>query len=37
MKLKVKIKRVKDVKLPKYAKPGDSGFDLVAAEDTVLW
>ncbi|PRT14045.1 dUTP diphosphatase [Bacillus toyonensis] len=37
MKLRVKIKRVKDVKLPKYAKPGDSGFDLVAAEDTVIW
>ncbi|MEM5609251.1 dUTP diphosphatase [Bacillus toyonensis] len=37
MKLRVKIKRVKDVKLPKYAKPGDSGFDLVATEDTVIW
>ncbi|PEF77680.1 dUTP diphosphatase [Bacillus toyonensis] len=37
MKLRVKIKRVKDVKLPKYAKTGDSGFDLVAAEDTVIW
>ncbi|PGV52356.1 dUTP diphosphatase [Bacillus cereus] len=37
MKLRVKIKRVKDVKLPKYAKLGDSGFDLVAAEDTVIW
>ncbi|PEU21539.1 deoxyuridine 5'-triphosphate nucleotidohydrolase [Bacillus wiedmannii] len=37
MNLRVKIKRVKDVKLPKYAKPGDSGFDLVAAEDVILW
>ncbi|WP_324627910.1 dUTP diphosphatase, partial [Bacillus paranthracis] len=30
-------KRVKDVELPKYAKSGDSGFDLVAAEDTIIW
>ncbi|MGG5770731.1 dUTP diphosphatase [Bacillus wiedmannii] len=37
MKLRVKIKRVKDVELPKYAKSGDSGFDLVAAEDTIIW
>ncbi|PHF89972.1 dUTP diphosphatase [Bacillus wiedmannii] len=37
MKLRVKIKRLKDVELPKYAKPGDSGFDLVAAEDTIIW
>lgn len=37
MDLRVKIKRVKDVELPKYAKPGDSGFDLVAAEDTIIW
>ncbi|HHB1907097.1 TPA: dUTP diphosphatase [Bacillus cereus] len=37
MNLRVKIKRVKDVELPKYAKPGDAGFDLVAAEDTVIW
>ena len=36
MKLRVKIKRVKDVDLPKYAKPGDSGFDLVAAEGTII-
>lgn len=36
MNLRVKIKRVKDVELPKYAKPGDSGFDLVAAEDVVI-
>ncbi|PHF94214.1 dUTP diphosphatase [Bacillus wiedmannii] len=36
MNLRVKIKRVKDVELPKYAKPGDSGFDLVAAEDTII-
>ncbi|RWQ69831.1 dUTP diphosphatase [Bacillus cereus] len=37
MNLRVKIKRVKDVELPKYAKPGDSGFDLVAAENTIIW
>lgn len=37
MNLRVKIKRVKDVELPKYAKPGDAGFDLVAAEDTFIW
>ncbi|EJR51716.1 dUTP diphosphatase [Bacillus cereus VD115] len=37
MNLRAKIKRVKDVELPKYAKPGDSGFDLVAAEDTIIW
>jgi dUTP pyrophosphatase len=34
----VKIKRLnKSVELPRYAKPGDSGFDLVAAEDTIIW
>ncbi|WP_410976831.1 dUTP diphosphatase [Bacillus cereus] len=37
MKLRTKIKRVREVELPKYAKPGDSGFDLVAAEDTIIW
>ncbi|MDA1861179.1 dUTP diphosphatase [Bacillus cereus group sp. BY122LC] len=37
MNLRTKIKRLKDVELPKYAKPGDSGFDLVAAEDTIIW
>ncbi|HDR7533006.1 TPA: deoxyuridine 5'-triphosphate nucleotidohydrolase [Bacillus anthracis] len=36
MNLRVKIKRVKDVELPRYAKSGDSGFDLVAAEDTII-
>ncbi|WP_088293631.1 dUTP diphosphatase [Bacillus mycoides] len=36
MNLRVKIKRLKDVELPKYAKPGDSGFDLVAAEDIII-
>ncbi|EJS63439.1 dUTP diphosphatase [Bacillus cereus] len=36
MDLRVKIKRLKDVELPKYAKSGDSGFDLVAAEDVVI-
>lgn len=38
MKLRVKVKKLnKDVGIPKYAKPGDSGFDLVAAEDTIIW
>lgn len=37
MNLRVKINRLKDVELPKYAKPGDSGFDLVAAEDMIIW
>lgn len=37
MNLRTKIKRVRDVELPRYAKPGDSGFDLVAAEDTIVW
>jgi dUTP pyrophosphatase len=36
MHLRVKIKRLKDVELPKYAKLGDAGFDLVAAEDTII-
>ncbi|MFE8096015.1 dUTP diphosphatase [Bacillus toyonensis] len=36
MNLRTKIKRVRDVELPRYAKPGDSGFDLVAAEDTII-
>ncbi|MFB7351947.1 dUTP diphosphatase [Bacillus thuringiensis] len=37
MKLRTKIKRVRDVELPRYANPGDSGFDLVSAEDTIIW
>lgn len=37
MNLRVKIKRVKDVGLPKYAREFDAGFDLVAAEDTVIY
>ncbi|PFW97666.1 dUTP diphosphatase [Bacillus pseudomycoides] len=37
MKLRVKIKRLKDVELPKYAREFDAGFDLVAAEDTIIW
>lgn len=38
MDLRVKIKRLNEsVGLPRYAKPGDSGFDLVAAEDTIIW
>ncbi|PFB74780.1 deoxyuridine 5'-triphosphate nucleotidohydrolase [Bacillus anthracis] len=36
MKLRVKIKRLKDVDLPKYAREFDAGFDLVAAEDVVI-
>ncbi|MGX5475868.1 dUTP diphosphatase [Bacillus toyonensis] len=37
MKLRVKIKRLKDVDLPKYAREFDAGFDLVSAEDTIIW
>lgn len=37
MNLRVKIKRVKDVEMPKYAREFDAGFDLVAAEDTVIY
>ncbi|KIV74586.1 Deoxyuridine 5'-triphosphate nucleotidohydrolase [Bacillus mycoides] len=38
MKLRMKIKRLNEsVELPKYAKPGDAGFDLVTAEDTIIW
>ncbi|WP_267379302.1 deoxyuridine 5'-triphosphate nucleotidohydrolase [Bacillus sp. GM_Baccil_2] len=37
MNLRVKIKRLNElVELPKYAKPGDAGFDLVAAEDVII-
>lgn len=36
MNLRVKIKRVKDVEMPKYAREFDAGFDLVAAEDVVI-
>ncbi|PER27212.1 deoxyuridine 5'-triphosphate nucleotidohydrolase [Bacillus cereus] len=36
MNLRVKIKRLKDVELPKYAREFDAGFDLVAAEDVVI-
>lgn len=37
MKLRVKIKRLNEsVKLPKYAREFDAGFDLVAAEDTII-
>ncbi|MEK4360849.1 dUTP diphosphatase [Paenibacillus sp. FSL M7-1455] len=33
----VKIKRLhQDAIIPKYAKPGDSGFDLVAVEDVII-
>ncbi|PEM15220.1 dUTP diphosphatase [Bacillus toyonensis] len=37
MKLRVKIKRLKDIDLPKYAREFDAGFDLVAAEETIIW
>ncbi|HDR7602289.1 TPA: deoxyuridine 5'-triphosphate nucleotidohydrolase [Bacillus mycoides] len=37
MNLRVKIKRVKDVELPKYARKFDAGFDLVAAEDVIIY
>jgi dUTP pyrophosphatase len=30
--IKVKIQKIRDVKLPSYAHPGDSGMDLYAAE-----
>jgi dUTP pyrophosphatase len=36
MNLRVKIKRLKDVELPKYAREFDAGFDLVAAEDVII-
>ncbi|EJS62989.1 dUTP diphosphatase [Bacillus wiedmannii] len=36
MNLRVKIKRFEDIEIPKYAKPGDAGFDLVSAEDTFI-
>ncbi|MDC2867515.1 dUTP diphosphatase, partial [Bacillus sp. BP-3] len=37
MNLRVKVKKMNEaVELPKYAKPGDAGFDLVAAEDTII-
>ena len=34
--LKVKIKKIADVKTPLYAHKGDSGMDLYAAEDYLL-
>lgn len=36
MKLKIKIKKAADVKLPSYAHKGDSGVDLYAAEECVI-
>jgi dUTP pyrophosphatase len=37
MKLNVKIKRLNDgAVIPKYAREGDAGFDLVAVEDTIV-
>ena len=34
--LKIKLKRVADVKMPSYAHKGDSGVDLYAAEEHLL-
>lgn len=35
--MKIKIKRVRDIELPKYQHPGDSGVDLINADcETVL-
>jgi dUTP pyrophosphatase len=35
--MNVRIKRLhKDAVIPRYAKPGDSGFDLVAVEDVII-
>ena len=34
--LKIKIKKIADVKTPSYAHKGDSGMDLYAAEDFTL-
>ena len=36
MTLKIKIKKIADVKMPSYAHKGDSGVDLYAADDYVL-
>lgn len=37
MKLNVKIKRLNDdAVIPKYAREGDSGFDLIATEDVII-
>ncbi|HDR7893168.1 dUTP diphosphatase [Bacillus toyonensis] len=37
MKLRMKIKRLKGVDLPKYAREFDAGFDLVVPEVTIIW
>ncbi|CAM4402374.1 deoxyuridine 5'-triphosphate nucleotidohydrolase [Bacillus manliponensis] len=38
MRLRVKVKRInEDVQLPRYAREGDAGFDLVTVEDIVIW
>ncbi len=34
--MKLKIQKIADVPLPKYAHPGDAGMDLYSAEDLVL-
>lgn len=34
--LNVKVTRIKDVKLPGYAHPGDAGIDLYAAEEALI-
>jgi dUTP pyrophosphatase len=37
MKLNVKIKRLnEDAVIPKYAREGDAGFDLIATEDVII-
>ena len=35
-KLKLKIQRMDDAKLPTYAHPGDAGMDLYALEESIL-
>lgn len=36
MKLRTKIKKLREVPTPSYAKENDAGFDLVAAVDTII-
>jgi dUTP pyrophosphatase len=36
MKLRTKIKKLRDVPTPTYAKPNDAGFDLTAANDVII-
>ncbi|SDZ40392.1 deoxyuridine 5'-triphosphate nucleotidohydrolase [Bacillus sp. 166amftsu] len=38
MNLRVKIKRLKEsLEIPRYTKLDGSGFDLIAAEDIIIW